>query len=325
MRWSWLQIWTVSALTIVFLLSTSYVVTSTEPTTHIGTGAYSNSLRLGAESANKILQESAKSKVTRLCTLPAQSAGGIYPISKKEVYVENYSTGSLMTCGSGKSTIIANPPAGFSSFYYYGMSGAKHDGKLDLLLVSEKGYGWMCLGASTKGCASTSSITPPSSFCSSEPGGICGMTGVVLFSNLSFMYLDSGAALLVSCTADAASCWIDAASSAFSSQYPVNMAMDGSTLYVSDDTCTGDVWVGNATSLSILKSVGDDLGGIAVHKGQVYVGVAGTCTASAAHILDVTTGKSLPSPFTNDNTIPGVDSDLQFSASLTPGGVWETG
>lgn len=260
-----------------------------------------------------------KTTVMSLCAMGVYGPGGIYPISKKAAYVENWSTGDIAACGSGIATTIATPPSGYSAEGYYGIAGAKDSGKLDLILLSfEVPGGYYCLGASSSGCASTAAFVLPSTFCSSEPYGFCNPDGVVLSKNLAFTYVDVVNQQMVSCTAYATSCAVDAASSAFSGYKPVNIAQLGSKLAVSDNSCSGLVWEGSTTSMKVVASIGDSLQGIAFHSKVLYVADDGICTDTAAHIINLKTGASLPTPLTAPDQIVGLDSDLQF-------GSWDTG
>ncbi|MGA7923339.1 MAG: hypothetical protein WCA77_05125, partial [Thermoplasmata archaeon] len=47
---------------------------------------------------------------------------------------------------------------------------------------------------------------------------------------------------------------------------------------------------------------------------QLYAADFGICSDSAARILDVNNGTSLPTPFTGPTVIYGLDSLLQFTA-----------
>jgi len=267
----------------------------------------------------------AKSK--RLCALPPNVPSSVYPASSKQAFVENWTDGGLLVCGGGKNTTIATPPSGFSGPGYFGMGGMNISGKLDLLLISfgVKG-GWICVDATTHGCSSNLTFKLPSSFCRGEPRHTCNPNGVVITNNtLGFAYVDGDNAQLVSCTRLAASCSVDAASSAFSGYEPAYIARDGSEMYVSDLSCTGNIWSGTISSMSVLKTVGDSLGGITYHK-ALYVADDGRCSNNSAHIIDVTTGVSLPTPFAVPGGIGGLDETLQFGAytNLTGAGVWST-
>jgi len=264
----------------------------------------------------------AKPKVTKLCSVPDDEAAGLYPASKSSAYLENYTDGDLSVCGSGVDHTIATPPSGFSGPDFDGMAGLKISGKLDLLLISwGTDSGYYCLGASTSGCASTVGFSLPSSFCSEQPIGTCHPNGVILSKSKGFTYVDSGNAEMVTCTKDATSCTVDGATNYFSGFEPVGIAQNGSTLYVSDLSCTGWVWSGTDSTMNRVKSIGDSLEGIAVHDGSIYVGDNGACTDSKAHVVDVSTGASLPTTLKSSDEYIGLDSDLQFD-SYNTGGVY---
>lgn len=268
--------------------------------------------------------ESAKLKT--LCSTEIHVPGGVYPISTSEAYLENWSSGNLTVCGGGADTTIATPPAGFSYSGYAGMAGVKVSGKLDLILISwgprpSPAVGWYCLNATPTGCQSTAGFTLPSSFCSSESAGYCNPDGLVIAKTLAFTYVDVINEQMVSCSAHAVSCSVDGASADFSGFLPSEIVQSRSTLYVSDNSCTGYIWEGSTTSMTVLTHLGDALGGIAFHQKTLYVADWGTCTSSPAHIIDVKTGSSLPTPFTGPEELIGLDSDLQWG-SYQAGGVY---
>lgn len=262
-------------------------------------------------------------KVKDLCSVPDTDAAGLYPASTKLAYLENYSDGDLTLCGSGSDTTIATPPAGFAGMGYDGIAGKKIAGKLDLILVSWAiAGGYYCLGATTAGCASTVGFSLPSTFCAAQPVlGVCHPNGLILSEKLGFTYVDSGNAVMVTCKAYATSCAQDGASNDFAGYEPVGIAQNGSTLYVSDLSCTGVVWSGSVSFMSPLKYMGDSLEGIAVHNATLYVGDTGSCTDAKAHLIDVATGASLPTPLARSDVAVFVDSDLQFD-SYSYGGVY---
>ena len=257
-----------------------------------------------------------------LCTMPAGAPGAIYAISKAKAYVLDWGNGTLYVCGGGKATVVATPPSGFASGGYYGLSGAVVNKKLVLLALSFgiRG-GYYCLEASVKGCAWTVPVSLPSTFCSSEPMSVCNPDGVVLETNLSFTYVDVSNVQMVTCTAWASSCSVDAASSAFAGYLPVNIAQSGTTLAVSDNSCSGVVWTGSTTSMTVAKSFGDSLQGLAYQGSVLYAADDAVCTSTAAHLVDVGTGAPLTTPFTAPAAILGISSDLQF-ASLGSGVVY---
>lgn len=262
----------------------------------------------------------ASTKVSTLCSsVPGPGlgySGGVWPAPSGNAYVEDWYNGALVLCGHGSSSTIAAAPPGFSTDDYFGMTGVRTSSGLDLLLLSfaSPARGWVCVTASVSGCASQTNFTLPSKFCSSEPAGVCNPDGVIATPKLGFTYVDAKNKQMVTCTAGARSCTVDAASSAFSGFRPVGIVQNGSTLYVSDASCSGNVWSGSRANMSVLYTVGDKLQGVAFDHGDLYVADTGNCTGAAAHIVDLTTGTSLTSPFTGPNSIPGLDSKLQFSS-----------
>jgi hypothetical protein len=264
-------------------------------------------------SASQTPLGSPEHRVKTLCGLDFLT-GEIYPIFPNRAYVESWSSGNITLCGNGKSAPVAQAPPGFDWNGYFGMAGVKVQGHVDVLLISFlREGGWVCVNATTHGCGSNLTFTLPYSFCGSEPAGYCDPDGVVVSQNLSFTYVDSANAQMVTCAPLATSCAVDPASSAFAGYGPTDIAQSGSTYYVSDDNCSGLVWSGTTSSMSTYATVGSDLGGIAVRHGNVYVGVSGYCLSSGvAHIEDVTTGVSLRTPYNSTGYIFVLDSKLQF-------------
>jgi len=220
------------------------------------------------------------------------------------------------------SSLPNSDGAGGASF---GMGGIKTKAQgLVLALTSFSFPGlWLCYNATTSGCGSKSAfISLPSSFCSSQPTHGCSASGTALDKSLNLFYVDAINADLVECTASSGyqSCKVLPASSAFSGFEPSGLFLRGSTFFVSDRSCSGKVWNGTSSSLSVIATVGDQLISIAVSSKNpskalhVYVGDAGACKGVAAHVVDATDGKPLPTPFTSSMAIEGLDSSLQFTA-----------
>jgi hypothetical protein len=268
----------------------------------------------GGSSATLAPLGGAGHRVKTLCGGIDFVTGAIYPIFPNRAYVESWSDGNISLCGNGRFAPIAQAPPGFDWPGYFGMAGVKVGGQVDLLLISFlREGGWVCVNVTTDGCASNLTFSLPTSFCGSEPILGCDPDGVVVTPNLSFTYVDSANAQMVTCAPLATSCAVDAGSSAFAGYVPTDIAQSGSTYYVSDDNCSGLVWSGTTSSMSTYATIGSDLGGIAVRHGNVYVGVSGDCVSSGvAHIEDVTTGVSLRTPYNSTGDIFTLDSKLQF-------------
>ena len=253
-------------------------------------------------------------KYGTLCSGPGITPTGVYTSSKSAAYVENWSSGNLTLCQKGVDRTIATVPSAVAGHGYYGMAGVVVKGSLDLVLISwYVQAGWYCLGASSSGCTSTTTFTLPATFCSSQSAGRCNPDGLVLESNLSFTYADIVNAGLYTCTASASACTLDAASSAFSGYMPVGITQKGSTLYVSDTSCTGNIWSGTTSSMKVAYTLGNSLDGIAFHKKTLYVADDAICGGNA-EILNAKTAAALSTPITGTTTIAGLDSDLQWSA-----------
>jgi hypothetical protein len=228
--------------------------------------------------------------------------------------------------------MISSVPTGGSSLGYFGMGGVKTTTfGLVLVLTNTNGALWICKHATSSGCGSKSKfITLPSSFCSTEPKGSCNPDGTALDKSLNLYYVDSANVQLVECTASShyQSCSVLPASSSLTGA-PEGLFLQGSTFYVSDSSCTGTVWKGTKSSLSILGTDGDGIESITVSKNNplntphVYGAYSGFCTNTAAHIVDVTDDTSLPSPFTTATEIIGLDSRLQFT-TFDPGAAYRT-
>ncbi len=300
------------AVTISFLLMTAQgaVASTVAPAGHSNHPKKSNELSvLVARGGTPVPGVTAMPKIKYLCSVPpGENPGGVYPIKKYFAFVEEWNDGQLWNCENGYGDYNGYAP--YPSTGYYGLAGVNVSGELDLILISYYGVGWYLIGDHLPGTG----FTLPSSFCASEPAGYCNPDGLVVESNLSFTYVDAVNQQMVTCTAYAASCSVDAASSAFAGYQPVNIAQSGSTLAVSDNSCAGVVWEGSTSSMTVVASIGDALQGITFHHKQLYVADDGTCTNTIAHIIDLTTGRSLRTPLTAPDEIIGLDWELQFSA-----------
>jgi hypothetical protein len=267
---------------------------------------------------------SAVKGVTTLCageSLAGDVAGGIYPAAGG-AFVEGSGTGDIYFCSGGTAKLVATSPSN-QYLGYFGMGGVKTSTfglVLALTNFNIPGF-WLCYHATTSGCGSKSApITFPSSFCSSEPNHSCVPGGVALDSSLNLYYVDFQNKKLVECFRSGGynTCSNLPASSHLSGS-PEYVFLQGSTFYIADGSCKGHVWKGSKTSLSIIATVLDSLGGIALSNKNptktmhLYVADTGSCHNAPAHILDVTDGKSLPTPFGSSQPLAGLDSSLQFT------------
>jgi hypothetical protein len=272
---------------------------------------------------------------TLLCSsLPnGDSAAGIYP-AKGGAFVEDWSNGNIVFCGSRHSKTIATAPAGGMSASYYGMGGiqTKKDGIVLALTTAGLQGLWLCGHATPSGCGSKSSfITLPSSFCTAESAGHCNPQGTAIDSALNLYYVDGQSQELVECTAASnyQSCSNLPASSALQGLEPQGLFLKGSTFYVSDVSCVGDVWEGTKTSLHVAYSVGEEVYALGVSNknpsktSHVYGGLSGFCLSNPSSIMDLNDGRSLPTPFTSSSVILGIDSSLQFT-NFEPGAAYQT-
>ena len=269
---------------------------------------------------------SAASPVTTLCSsIPNYSSGdfptALYPATGG-AFVET-GFGNLVFCGGGNSNLIASSPYGTAP--WDGMGGVKT--KTDGIVLALTNYAtpglWICYGATSAGCSSTSGfINLPASFCSSEPKGYCDPQGTALDKSLNLYYVDYDNAKLVECTASSGyqSCSNLAASSALAGHSPIGLFLQGTTFYITDYSCTGTIWKGTKSSLSVIYTTGEEIGSIAVSTNNpskslhVYVGMTGFCKGTSAFIKDLTDGKKLASPFTAPESLY-IDSKLQFDSS----------
>jgi hypothetical protein len=199
------------------------------------------------------------------------------------------------------------------------MSGVKTSLGLVLVLTS---YGttpagmWFCIGATSSGCDLQTSFIPlPADFCSGEHLKSCDPFGAALDGRLNVYYADGENAQVVKCTYASAYKTCSVIETLSNLPYGIFRTSTGD-IWVSDFSCAGLVWKNGI----VKHAVGDSLQGITVSKvnphksSHVYVGVTGGCTATAAHILDLNDGTSLPSPLGGYSEIPGLTTKLQFSA-----------
>lgn len=255
----------------------------------------------------------AKSTKT-LCSDLSIDASSDWTYSKGYAYVEDWYTGDITLCGKGVDVLVATPPSGYSNDGYYGMAGVVVSGQLDLILLSfDVQGGWYCFDASASGCLGGSAgFTFPSSFCSSEPNGYCNPDGVVVKSNLVFTYVDVVNIELVTCSAYASSCANDPASSAFAGYTPLGITQKGTKLYVTDNSCTGNIWEGTTAKMHVLYTEGNSLEAISFHGKLLYVGDDAICGGNAG-ILNAKTGVELATPLSGAYEINGLDTDLQWT------------
>ncbi len=87
-------------------------------------------------------------------------AGGIYSATGG-AFVEDWSNGNLVFCGSGHSKTIATAPAGGESASYYGLGGVQTKSGVVLALTTAGLQGfWLCKHATPSGCESKSQLHP---------------------------------------------------------------------------------------------------------------------------------------------------------------------
>jgi hypothetical protein len=283
------------------------------------------------QSSSESFASASSPGLTVLCyNLPhGNGVGGIYPATGG-AFVEDFDRGNLVFCSGGHSKTIATaPPGGLYAFGYYGMGAINTKAfGLVLALVTHNGaYSgisglWLCYHANTSGCGSESAFIPlPSSFCKSEKAHFCGPNGAALDSSLNLFYVDGANQQLVECTSssDYKSCIGLPASSALKGSTPAGLFLSGKTFYVTDASCSGKVWTGTSSKLTLIATLGEDIESIALSANNpsgtlhVYLGVTGYCHNKAAYILDLGDNKPLPTPFGFPNDVPGLDSSLQFT------------
>jgi len=237
--------------------------------------------------------------------------------------------------------VIATPPEGYSANGYFGMggvlvcTGAVCTPQLDLVLISFDVEGfYFCYGATPSGCGSISPfIGLPGSFCASMFFEVCSPDGSALDNKLNLYYADAPNGVVVECTSvsDYTSCTV---LENLYPQVPSGLFRDASgNLWASDSVVScpspGYVWKNGV----IQYTVGDFLDGITLstanlgHALHVYVADDAHCSGNA-HIIDLTDGKSLPTPFVGTFYQSGLSTTLQFSgATLSypfPGAVYQT-
>ena len=112
---------------------------------------------------------------------------------------------------------------------------------------------------------------------------------------------------------------------------PTGLYLKGSTFYVTGwatGTCSGKVWKGTSSKLSVISSLGQQLDSVAVSTKNpsktpyVYVGYTAICTGGGGGVYDATDGTFLPTPLHSPANIYGLDSKLQFATLFS--GVYKT-
>jgi hypothetical protein len=311
-------------LSIFFLgVGSSSAFASTGPSNPVSTATFGGGQVVSHVSLN--VPQIVKG-VTQLCST-GDFVAGIYPGPGGGVFSVELSTGNLVWCSSGVSTVIATPPGG-PSYGYYGMAGVKTG--IGLVLVMSNPYDgpglWFCFGATPTGCAVESThITLPSSFCLSLTLGACYDQGVALDNKLNLYAADDGNSVVYKCTYASAYQTCNVIEN-LSAGNPIYIFRDtGGNLWVSDYSCNGYVWENGV----VKYTVGDSLYGITISKSNlpkanhVYVGVSGTCTGLAPSILDLHDGNSLPIVGFSSGDGITLTTNLRF-ASFFGGTIYKT-
>jgi hypothetical protein len=257
--------------------------------------------------------------VGQFCPVGLRTPAGIFNGPNGGAFVEDWMTGQLLWCASDRSETVIADPQSFEDGWY-GMGGISTSIGLVLVLSHNASDGsqsfWMCLVASPTGCGILSRfITLPFSFCSNLPAGYCNPAGVAIDRKLNIYYADAVNGMVVKCSSGSSyqSCTILENLPG----KPTGLFRDSSgNLWVSDESCSGKVWENG-----VLKfTVGDAVEGITISKlnpsktPHVFVGVDGSCTKTAAHVLDLTDGKPLPTNLIQPDRIIGLIPKLIFDA-----------
>jgi hypothetical protein len=317
------------------ILPTHQATRSKQRIASLGTLTFVLTLLIGSSFLVATPTSSAASGYVVLCSsLPGgNNAGGIYQ-GTGGAFVEDWNNGNLLFCSNGRAKTIATVPAGGKSAGYYGMGGIKTSAHGVVLALTTNGLQglWLCEHATSSGCGTKSSfIHLPASFCNAESAKLCNPQGAALDSILNLYYVDVQSQKLVECTAASKyqSCTNLPASSALTGLTPTGLFLQGSTFYISDASCTGNVWEGTRTSLHVAYSVGEEVYSVAVSSKNptksphVYGGLSGFCLSNPASIQDLNDGMSLPVPFSSSSVIQGMDSLLQFT-NFSPGAAYQT-
>jgi hypothetical protein len=151
--------------------------------------------------------------------------------------------------------------------------------------------------------------------------GFCNPFGTTLDNKLDVYYADELNGVVVECTSVSGYGTCTVLENLYPEE-PINLFLfpqvSNGNLWVSDYSCNGYVWLNGV----VKYTVGDQLEGITLstanpsHTLHVYVGDDGACTSSVPHVVDLTDGLSLPTPFTGAGEIPGLTPVFQ----LTTGG-----
>ncbi len=271
---------------------------------------------------------------TTLCpsipNYPSDFPTKMYPAPGGGAFVETGS-GNLVYCAGGTATTIATNPE--PSAPWDGMGGVISPIYGIVLALTSyaptPGSGvWLCFTATSFGCNSGTSqfITLPSSFCSTEPAGYCEPIGTALDSSLNLYYVDYANAKLVECMYSNTyqTCTNLPASSALKGYSPIGLALVGGTFYVADHSCSGRVWKGTKSSLSVIYKTGEALTDITASKNNptktlhVYGVFSGSCKGTGAYVKDLTDGKKLSGPYSGFTPVY-LDSKLQVDSSYSSG------
>ena len=251
------------------------------------------------------------------------------------VFTEDFYTGRIYYCDSQNygATLVAQPPSGGMGAGYYGLGGwdswnTQNGTGLVLVATSFRMQGmWFCDMTTVSSCVESAFIPFPKTYCESlRPTGTCNPYGTVLDASLNVYWVDPNNTVFTECTSasDYTSCSTLPASSALKGYEPVGLALINGTspylpkgwhFYVTDNSCSGNVWMGSTMSLSLVTSVGDSLEGIgsstrdAGNTQQLFVGVTGLCSHTPPKILDISNASQIVStPFKLQSSLIGIST-----------------
>jgi hypothetical protein len=214
---------------------------------------------------------------TELCSI-GSFITGVFAGPNGGVFVLDQLTGNLLWCKGGVSTVIATPPGGSPSAYWYGMGGVKTTLGTVLVANIPSGGFYLCFGATPNGCSIESTFIDISGFCATTAAGSCGNQGVTIDKKLNVYIVDELNYDIIKCTYASAykTCSVIEPASDFAGGVPIYIYIDPSgNIWVSDYSSSGYVWKNGAVHFTL----GTPLYGITgstknpTHALHIYVGV----------------------------------------------------
>lgn len=227
----------------------------------------------------------------------------------------------LSYCSSKGISTVSQPPSGAPAYGYASMGGVSTSLGTVLVLDSDNPPGfWFCEAVRTTGCGIESTyINLPPGFCSAQLTGKCDPQGIALDKKLNVYYADPANSDVVKCTLSTGYQTCKQIETLSAKPTGIFRASNGD-IWVTDESCAGNVWKNGAFQYSL----SDSLGGITMSSSNpkkashLYFAIDATCGFYPnAFVFDKTDDQALPSPFSGSAQIPFITTKLQFTTNTT--------